>query len=169
MPAPAAGQVQRAPQAAEPRPAKSAAKVPLFGARKHAQETTDELERLRGEMQRLGVLDVADLHREREELQAQIAHQRAAFQQERLALDAQLTNLRQTVVLTQEAEILQEVGIYEYRHPLSDSVAYKSELTRLQDQIKTLAKREDGAIRGATQWQVNGSVAQGRKMVKDFS
>src|SRR4051812_26387466 len=109
QPGPAAGQEQSAPQAAEPSVAKSAAKIPLFGARKHAQETSGELERLRGEMQRLGVLDVAELRREREELQAQIAKQRAAFEQERFALDAQLTNLRHTVVLTQEAEILQEV------------------------------------------------------------
>jgi len=169
QPGVASGQGQSAARTAEPRTAKSASKVPLFGARKHAQETSEELERLRGEMQRLGVLDVAELRREREELHAEIAQQRASFEQERFALDAQLTDLRNTVVLTQEAEILQEIGIYEYRHPLSDSIAYKAELTRLQGQIKTLAKQEGGAIRGATQWQVNGSAAQGRKMVKDFS
>jgi Domain of unknown function (DUF4041)/Protein of unknown function (DUF2510)/Meiotically up-regulated gene 113 len=169
QPGVASGQGQSAARTAEPRTAKSASKVPLFGARKHAQETSEELERLRGEMQRLGVLDVAELRREREELHAEIAQQRASFEQERFALDAQLTDLRNTVVLTQEAEILQEIGIYEYRHPLSDSIAYKAELTRLQGQIKTLAKQEGGAIRGATQWQVNGSAAQGHKMVKDFS
>lgn len=153
----------------EQRPTKSPAKVPLFGARKHAQQTSQELERLRAEMERLGVLDVADLRREREDLQTQIAEQRAVLEQERSALNAQLVELRRDVVLTQEAEILQEVGIYEYRHPLADSIAYKAELSRLQDQIKALARQEGGAIRGATQWQVNGSAAQGRKMVKDFS
>lgn len=168
-PQPTATPEEVAPQATEPRAAKASAKIPLFGARKHAQETSQELERLRTEMQRLGVLDVAELRHAREELQAQISQQRAEFEQERLLLQSQLADLRQTVVLTQEAEILQEVGIYEYRHPLSDSVAYKAELARLQEHIKTLAKQPDGAIRGATQWQVNGSAAQGRKMVRDFS
>jgi hypothetical protein len=168
-PAPSTKPGEAAPQGAESRHVKSSAKVPLFGARKHAQQTSEELDRLRGEMQRLGVLDIAELRREREELQAQVAQHRAAFEQERSTLSTQLAELRHTVVLTQEAEILQEVGIYEYRHPLADSIAYKAELSRLQDQIKTLAKQEGGAIRGAAQWQVNGSAAQGRKMVKDFS
>lgn len=148
---------------------KAPAKVPIFGARKHAQQTSEELQNLRAEMQRLGVLDVAELQRERVELQAHIAEQRAAFAAEEATVNAQLADLRRSVVLTQEAEILQEVGIYQYRHPLADSIAYKAELARVLDQIKTLAKREDGAIRGATQWQVNGSAAQGRKMVRDFS
>jgi hypothetical protein len=102
-------------------------------------------------------------------LHAEIREQRATFEQERSNLSAQLADLRQRVVLTQEAEILQEVGVYEYRHPLADSLAYKAELARILDQIKSLARREGGAIRGSTQWQVNGSAAQGRKMVKDFS
>ena len=70
---------------------------------------------------------------------------------------------------TTEAEILQEVGIYEYRHPLSDSVTYKAELATLQDKIKTLAKREGGAIEAAHGWSVNGSEAQGKKMLRDYS
>ena len=83
---PSATSGEGAPQSAEPLPAKSSTKVPLFGARKHAQQTADELDRLRGEMQRLGVLDVAELQRERAELQAQVAQQRAAFEQERSSL-----------------------------------------------------------------------------------
>jgi hypothetical protein len=158
---------QVVPAVAEPRQA--VGKVPLFGARKHAHQTAEELERLRSEMQRLGVLDVAELQREREQLHAEMSQQRTAFEQERSDLSAQLAELRRSVIVTQEAEILQEVGIYEYRHPLADSIAYKAELSRILDQIKSLARRENGAIRGATQWQVNGSAAQGRKMVKDFS
>ena len=161
---------QFAPHGAERRPGgKASAKVPLFGARRHAQQSHEELERLRAEMQELGVLDVAELRREREVLQDQMRQRRTEFEQTRFALDAQLVDLRHNLVLTQEAAILQEVGIYEYRHPLSDSVAYKAELARLQSQIKALAKQEGGAIRGATEWQVDGSAAQGRKMVKDFS
>ena len=166
---PAAATSSAVAPVAETGPTKSSTKVPLFGARKHAQQTSDELERLRSEMEQLGVLDIAELRKERENLREQVERQRAALEEERSALNAQLAELRRSVVLTQEAEILQEVGIYEYRHPLADSIAYKAELSRLQDRIKTLAKQDGGAIRGATAWQVNGSAAQGRKMVKDFS
>jgi hypothetical protein len=65
--------------------------------------------------------------------------------------------------------ILQEVGVYSYQHPLDDSVAYRAELARLQDQIKAMVKKDGGAITATTSWQVNGSAAQGRKMVSDIS
>jgi hypothetical protein len=53
--------------------------------------------------------------------------------------------MRQQVVVTEETALLQEVGIYEYRHPLTDAVAYQAELARVQDQIKTMARRDGGA------------------------
>jgi hypothetical protein len=71
--------------------------------------------------------------------------------------------------VTEEAQILQEVGIYEYRHPLSDSVAYQAELRRLRDLIKAMAKRNGGAVVGATEWTVNGSKRDGAAMVRDYS
>ncbi|MCE7079867.1 DUF4041 domain-containing protein [Streptomyces sp. ST2-7A] len=80
-----------------------------------------------------------------------------------------LEELRLTVVRTEEEAMLQEAGIYEYRHPLADAVAYKSELATVRDRAKDLAKREGGAVLAATDWQVNGSVTAGRKMVRDFS
>jgi hypothetical protein len=39
----------------------------------------------------------------------------------------------------------------------------------LQDQIKVMARKDGGAIQATTNWQVNGSAAQGRKLVSDFS
>lgn len=81
---------------------------------------------------------------------------------------AELANVQTEVIETREEALLQEVGVYEFRHPLEDSVAYKSRLKTLKDQIKTMA-RNGNAVVGATAWQVNGSAAQGRKMVKDFS
>lgn len=144
------------------------AKVPLFGARRHARETSEELDLLRADMDRLGALDVAELARERESLTAEVQQMRATAAAERARLEAELADLKTRVVKTQEAEILQEVGIYEYRHPLSDSVAYKAELAKLQDRIKTTVK-QDAAVLAAQDWQVNGSSAQGKKMVRDFS
>lgn len=144
------------------------AKIPLFGARRHARATADELRRSRAAMERLGVLEVADLEERRESLAAELATMRSELTQQKESLERQIAELKQRVVTTEEAEILQEVGIYEYRHPLSDSVAYKAELARLKDRIKATV-RADAAILAAQGWSVNGSAAQGRKMIRDYS
>lgn len=147
----------------------SKTKVPLFGARNVARQQADELEQLRAEMQRLGVLDAADLQREAERLRTEVEGLRREYAEQRSQLESELSKLRQRVALTQEEEILQEVGIYTYRHPLNDSVAYREQLKVLQEQIKAMARKDGGAIQATSNWQVNGSAAQGRKMVSDFS
>lgn len=163
-----------------------------------ADELRAEVERLRGELGRLGALEVADLQRRRDNLSREIGEQEARLAREReqhtselakqlhdadvrgrreqLArtaekdqLERQVRELRQQVVVTEETALLQEVGIYQYRHPLSDAVQYQAVLAKLQDQIKTAAKRDGGAILAATDWTVNGSAAQGRVMVRDIS
>lgn len=153
---------------------------------------------LRSEMERLGVLQVVELERRRERLLGEIGDQESRLRNEQAAhvarmeeqaraataslreavgaleaekgqLEVDLNRLRQEVVVTKETALLQEAGIYEYRHPLDDAVAYQAELARLKDQIKAMTRREGGAVRGTTNWTVNGSPAQGRKMVRDFS
>lgn len=113
---------------------------------------------LKAELHRLGALDLAELDRRRQELANQI-------RQEHLQLDA----LKAQVAVTREDAILQEVGIYAYRHPLTDAAAYKVELVRLQDQIKSMATRDGEAIQASSTWTVNGSAAQGRTMIREYS
>jgi hypothetical protein len=48
-------------------------------------------------------------------------------------------------------------------------VAYQAELARLKESIKAMTRKDGGAVWGTTNWNVNGSAAQGRKMVRDFS
>jgi len=150
------------------------------------------------QLSRLGALTVSDLERQAELLRAEQAGLRASMRAERdehargLAAEAEqartraeqqlselnrrcaeaqerLTELAARVVVTDEEVLLQEAGIYRYRHPLSDAIAYQVELAKLQDQIKTMAKRDGGAVTGATSWSINGSASQGRAMVRDFS
>ena len=81
---------------------------------------------------------------------------------------AQVAAARAKIVETEETALLQEVGIYEYNHPLKDAVAYQAQLKQNQDAIKTLA-RDGRAVQAATNWTVNGSTQQGAKMIKEFS
>jgi len=83
-------------------------------------------------------------------------------------LRAEYVELAEKVIETREIAILQEAGVYQYRHPLQDAVAYKARLTGLQALIKDAVKA-GSAVRGATNWTVNGSTREGSKMVREFS
>ncbi|MDO9406935.1 DUF4041 domain-containing protein [Patulibacter sp.] len=151
---------------------------------------------LRAHLDRTGALTVYDLEQQREELQRQIIDLRDTSTRERrealAQLDAQLVagraegeaqlrdlarsvgearaeldELRRSVVATTDEQLLQEVGVYEFRHPLDDAVAYKAELDDVRGAMKAMARADGGAVTGATGWTVNGSEAQGRKMVRE--
>jgi hypothetical protein len=97
-----------------------------------------------------------------EQRAGELADQQASLEQRVAELDTQ-------VVVTEELSILQEVGIYEYRHPLTDAVAYQAELQRLKDLIKVMALKDGGAVLADKNWTVNGSAPKGRAMVRDYS
>ena len=75
---------------------------------------------------------------------------------------------QQGIVMTDDVAMLQEAGVYAYKHVLADAVSYKSKLELLTNEMKATVK-SGHAVSGKTNWAVNGSTAQGRKMVKDFS
>jgi Domain of unknown function (DUF4041)/T5orf172 domain len=80
----------------------------------------------------------------------------------------QLRTVRAQVVATDEVAALQEVGIYEYRHPLQDAVAYKSRLADIKDQLKAMVAART-TVRSATSWTVNGSAQKGTAMIREVS
>lgn len=90
------------------------------------------------------------------------------IRQETHAASSRLAELQAQVVTTDETAMLQQVGIYAYRHQLQDAIAYRTRLDSLKDEIKSLA-RTDQAVLAVQHWTVNGSASAGRKMVRDFS
>ncbi|RSM56022.1 DUF4041 domain-containing protein [Amycolatopsis sp. WAC 01376] len=80
---------------------------------------------------------------------------------------AELHSSRAQLVETRELALLQQVGIYEYAHPLEDALAYKDALTELRAQIKTAAKTD--AVTCQVDWAVNGSVKEGQKLGRDMA
>ncbi|KOX16347.1 hypothetical protein ADL05_12470 [Nocardiopsis sp. NRRL B-16309] len=127
-------------------------------------------------MEALEIATATETLRERqtqEEQRAQETHvrwrseiSRAEIELERVRSEA--VRARAGIVETEETALLQEAGVYEYQHPLADAVAYKAQLKTLKDTLKGMV-RNDNAVLAATDWQVNGSLAQGRAMVRDFS
>lgn len=154
-----------------------------FGGRRAVEE---ENERLREALSSMGVaerdalrLEIEALRRERtvadrdlgearSRAADEVRRERAAAQAEMQTIRAELRALRHEVVETRDQAMLQEVGIYQYRHPLDDAAAYKAQLAVLADRIKMMARTGDAVV-GATGWTVNGSATEGRRMVKEFS
>jgi Domain of unknown function (DUF4041)/T5orf172 domain len=172
--------------------------IPLFRARSKAKEFKAQLDDIRKRVEHLGLLSAVELEdrrasllKETHELDASLRLRRAdataeveretararkaaertiaALTERERTLNQRVAELDQLVVTTEEAAILQEVGVYEYRHPLTDAVSYQAELKRLKDTIKALAMKDGGAVLANTNWTVNGSAPKGRAMVRDYS
>jgi hypothetical protein len=172
--------IEHAPTAVPHLPAPAAAaaheEIPLFGARGKARELATDLAQLRAErdqlradMSRLGVLSAIELEQYRERLNREVAERSANGRVQLAEVENRLEDLRRQVVVTEETLLLQEAGVYRYRHPLTDAVAYQAELGRLQDKIKVMARTDGGAVLAASGWTVNGSESQGRTMLRDYS
>ncbi len=144
-------------------PAAAGKKIPIFGARKAAEGLQAELDAANTSLAALGGMEHAEVQKAIQAQQAILED----LQNQCLTTMATLADLQSQIVATQEEQILQEVGIYEYRHPLTDAANYQDQLKALQAQIKEMAKSDGGAVTGAATWTVNDSAAQGRKMVRE--
>lgn len=140
----------------------------LFGGKRRLE---NENERLRALVDQLGGMDVLAIAAETERLRTELEQVRSAVTNARLEVSnaqTELAAVRQDIIETNEVATLQEVGLYEYSHPLADAVAYKARLSELKDSYKALAKGE-GAVTATTNWQVNNSARAGAKMVREVS
>ncbi|HEY5856544.1 MAG TPA: DUF4041 domain-containing protein [Aldersonia sp.] len=70
--------------------------------------------------------------------------------------------------LKRDSEALHDVGIYTYRHPLDDTVAYQDALTAIRADIKAFIS-EGRAIEASTRFTFDNSLAKGRKMTGDLA
>jgi hypothetical protein len=78
------------------------------------------------------------------------------------------SEVKDQLVELNDALLLQQVGIYEYHHPLENAEMYKDRLRDLQDRIKD-SVRQGQAILASTMFSYNNSLAKGRRMTSDFS
>jgi hypothetical protein len=140
----------------------------LFGGKKRLEKEVEELRVLVGQ---LGGMDALRIAAETDRLRNELDQVRSAVQSagsDLSSTQSELAAARQSVIKTNEIATLQEVGLYEYSHPLEDAVAYKVRLAELKDQYKALARGDD-AVTATTTWQVNNSARAGAKMVREIS
>jgi hypothetical protein len=84
-------------------------------------------------------------------------------------LEKEIAETKASLIETQEIAMLQEVGVYQYTSVLDTASGYSEKIAEIRSSIKERNIANGGAIRAAQGWTVNGSTAEGSKMVKEFS
>ena len=128
----------------------------------------DENRQLREALDALGATEREQLRQEVSQLRSLREAERQRIVMDEATARGELEALNREVVEVRDTMVLQEVGIYEYQHPLDASTLYKGRLAAVRDEIKTLA-RNGGAVTGAINWTVNNSAAEGSRMIRDIS
>lgn len=103
------------------------------------------------------------LQNEESKIQNNIAKSEATLKD----VEAQIATKRRTLVDVDEQILYQEFALYKPKYEMVNSDAYKERLTIIRNKQKELIKN-DQAVTGSTDWAVNGSKSEGKKMVKDM-
>lgn len=100
---------------------------------------------------------------------AQLKASHAALSKQHKQMSAEHRELMDRVVAMRDTAILQEVGVYDYQHPMENSDEYRDRLKAIRDEIKASARDGRAVTATTSAWRVNDSEAKGRKMIKDTS
>lgn len=80
--------------------------------------------------------------------------------------EKRLTELREQIIETDEAIMLQSFGLYTPRYDFMRSDEYRARLLEVRAKQKEMIKNKTAAT-GSENWRVNDSLAKGKKMVSD--
>lgn len=130
-----------------------------------------ERDRLRGFLNDVEVRDLvavreatAEARRRLKEAGDAVADRRA----EAARLDTEIAAKKAQVVETDDRLLLQEFGLFEPKYRLASSADYKAALDRIRNRQKEMVRSGSASVQ-ATGWTLNGSEAEGRRMIRDYS
>ncbi|MGB4595977.1 MAG: DUF4041 domain-containing protein [Anaerolineaceae bacterium] len=103
-----------------------------------------------------------DLEKRKRTLEKQVEEAEKELSQ----LETNLSLLRKQVVETEEVLLIQSYGLYEPQYKFKNSDGYKQKLDSERRNQKELIHKKE-AVYGNTNWTVNNSKTEGRKMVND--
>ncbi len=132
------------------------------------EELNKEIERLGALVEGLskfGALGILEVKQEISSLE----ETKKKLSEELININKEISDTKNSLIETQEIAMLQEVGIYQYTSILDTSAGYSDKIAEIRSSIKDRNIANGGAIRAAQGWTVNGSTAEGAKMVKEFS
>lgn len=82
-------------------------------------------------------------------------------------INSKIANKRELLVDMDEQILYQDFALYKPKYEMANAEEYKERLNKIRDKQKGLIKN-NLAVTGNMNWMVNGSKADGRKMVKDM-
>lgn len=88
-------------------------------------------------------------------------------EQDVTALANQTSELRAQILVFEETLLLESFALYEPKFKLNSSHEYKTRLDSVRERQKAMIKSGEAAT-GNMGWEVNGSKAEGRKLVNDM-
>ncbi|MFE4456663.1 DUF4041 domain-containing protein [Nocardia tengchongensis] len=106
--------------------------------------------------------------RESADLQDRVQELTAQLQAHRAPPAVPTTSNDPRLITVDDALVLQEVGIYEYHHPLENAESYKQALADLRADVRQAVKTSE-AIVVAKKFSFNNSLAEGRRLTSDLS
>ena len=119
---------------------------------------------------KLGAMELLEIQRLIEKENASLEAVRQTIkstERDVAALTQQTSELRAQVLVFEETLLLESFALYEPKFKLNASHEYKGRLDSVRERQKAMIKSGEAAT-GNMGWEVNGSKAEGRKLVNDM-
>lgn len=129
-----------------------------------------ENEKLNNLLQELGAGDAIKLKEKMLEYENAVNEAKAKLQNiktEYSAIEEQLKQKQSEVIVLEEELLLESFALYKPKFKFLTSDEYKNQLEKIRNEQKFLIKTGE-AVSANENWTVNGSKAEGRKMVNDM-
>lgn len=148
----------------------------LFGPSKKERMLQAEIDRLKSmllpEQQEMEALNqqIANLKSTISNLESTITNNNNKIAQQNAtmnSIDQEIAEKRKQLAIFEVDINSLDYGLYKPTFEFANSDLYKEELSKLRDKQKQFVKNDNAAF-GNTNWQVNGSTAQGRTMVNNY-
>lgn len=131
------------------------------------QERYAQLQALAKKYGAMGVSEVQRVVAQENQALEAVRLQIKDAEQELKALRGQTSELRGQVLVLEETLLLESFALYEPKFKLNASHEYKTRLDTVRVRQKAMIKSGEAAT-GNLGWEVNGSKAEGRKLVNDM-
>lgn len=131
------------------------------------QERYTQLQALAKKYGAMGVAEVQRVVEQENQALEAVRLQIKDAEQELRSLRGQASELRGQVLVLEETLLLESFALYEPKFKLNASHEYKTRLDTVRERQKAMIKSGEAAT-GNLGWEVNGSKAEGRKLVNDM-
>lgn len=133
-------------------------------------ELQDRYARLQALAKKYGVMELLETQKEIEQKKAELESVGLSIQTAQKNLEAlahRSSELQGRILVLDEVLLLESFALYEPKFRLNASHEYKTRLDGIRRRQKAMIKEGEAAFWNAD-WQVNGSKAEGRKLVNDM-